>query len=187
MPVDDETHVETRRNAATAEVDGVRGEFLAAMIDLESHLDRAIVFYFAPDEYRLFVDTILERLSFHLKLQTLSKMLRSVGLESEYRKTLREFDALRIERNNFAHLAFEFVGNSYMFPGEDYELYRKERLDPGPRVDDIIHLSDLKAMARRAHEAKQQAFQLERRLTEKHDPPEQYFLRRGWDPRGRFS
>jgi hypothetical protein len=38
---------------AKAEVDRIRGDFLAEMIDLEAHIDRAIVFFFAPDEWQL--------------------------------------------------------------------------------------------------------------------------------------
>lgn len=185
--VDDRQRVEDRRRTATAEVDGVRGQFLAAMIDLEAHVDRAVVFFFAPDEPTFFIESILERLNFSLKTKILQKMLRSVELDKKYQTLLKEIDDLRIERNKFAHLAFEFVGNSYMFPGEDYELYRKERLDPGPRLDDIIHLSDLRAIAQRAREAEGKAFLLERELTKVHDPPQQYFFRKGWDPRSIFS
>ena len=49
--------------AAKAEVDSVRGNFLAAMIDLEAHIDRAIVFFFAPDEWRLFIEVFIEKMS----------------------------------------------------------------------------------------------------------------------------
>lgn len=108
-------------------------------------------------------------------------------LDDKYRAFLKELDDLRIERNHFAHLAFEFVGNSYMTEGADYELYRQERLDLGPRVEDIIHLSDLRTLATRARDAEAQALRVERELTEVHDPPEEYFHRPGWDPRGRFA
>lgn len=74
-----------------------------------------------------------------------------------------------------------------MSAGGNYELYRKERLDPGPRVADIIHLSDLKELIRRATEAEKRAMMIEREVTEAHDSPEEYFHRPGWDPRHRFS
>lgn len=185
--MDDPQRVEDRRKTATAEVDGVRGQFLAAMIDLEAHVDRAIVFFFAPDEYRFFIENVLERLNFDLKIKILRKMLRSVEQEKKHQTFLKETNDLRIERNKFAHLAFEFVGNSFMFPGDDYELYRKERLDLGPRLDDIIHLSDLRALAQRAREAERKAYLMERELTRVHEPPQQYFFRQGWDPRSIFS
>jgi hypothetical protein len=171
---------------AKAEVDRIRGDFLAEMIDLEAHIDRAIVFFFAPDEWHLFIDVFIEKMGFAGKVDALRKMLRKVDAYSETNKGLcNEIDELRVERNKFAHMAFEFVGNSYMSEGGNYELYRKERLDPGPRVEDVIHLSDLRSMVRRAHEAERQMLLLERWITEVgHVTPTEYFVRPGWDPLG---
>jgi hypothetical protein len=148
---------------AKAEVDRIRGDFLAGMIDLEAHIDRAIVFFFAPDEWHLFIDVFIEKMGFAGKVDALRKMLRKVDAYDETNKGLcNEIDELRVERNKFAHMAFEFVGNSYRREGGNYELYRKERLDPGPRVEDLIHLSDLRSMVRRAHDAERHMLLLER-------------------------
>lgn len=176
-----------RRELATAEVNRVRGDFLAAMIDLEAHLDRAIVYFFSPDEFRIFIDTILERMSFMTKIDTLRKMLRLVEIDESRRAFVKEVDALRVERNKFAHQGFDFEGNSYMFEGADYELYRMERLDPGPRFEDIIRLSDLRALVERARTAAELALVVSKEITAAHDPPRDYFQRPGWDPRGRFG
>src|SRR5438105_13621020 len=89
-----------RRVAAQAEIDAIRGEFLAAMIDLESHVDRAIVFFFAPDEHPLFIDVVLDRLNFASKIQALRKMLQMTKLAEKHQSFLKELDALRIERNH---------------------------------------------------------------------------------------
>lgn len=184
---DDREEAYKKLLVALAELNRVRGDFLAAMIDLEAHIDRAILFFFAPDELRLFIDCIFDRLNFSAKLNALRAILRAVGLADKHRDFLKEVEELRRERNEFAHVAFEFVGNSYMSHGGNYELYRKERLDPGPRVSDIIHLSDLKGLIRRAKEAEKRAMMIEREITEAHDSPEEYFHRPGWDPRHRFS
>lgn len=108
-------------------------------------------------------------------------------MHERHREFVKEVDALRIERNRFAHQAFEFVGNSYMFEGSDYELYRKERLDPGPKAGDIIRLSDLQALVHRAQQSEKQALAVSKEITAAHDPPQDYFMRPGWDPRGRFG
>jgi hypothetical protein len=130
---------------AKAEVDRIRGDFLAEMIDLEAHIDRAIVFFFAPDEWHLFIDVFIEKMGFAGKVDALRKVLCKVDAYDETNKGLcKEIDELRVERNKFAHMAFEFVGNSYMSEGGNYELYRKERLDPGARFEDVIHRSDLR-------------------------------------------
>lgn len=157
------------------------------MIDVEAHIDRAIVYFFAPDEYRLFIDTVLDRLTFATKIGALRRMLRMVGIEEKHKGFLNELDALRAERNKFAYAGFDLVGNSYLTEGADFELHRKERLDPGPRVEDIVHLSELQALARRAKGADERALAVERELTEAHATPTDYFHREGWDPRGRFT
>jgi hypothetical protein len=175
------------RGSARAQVDAVRGKFLAAMIDTEAHLDRAMVYFFAPDELRIFVETVLDRLSLAAKVAALRAMARKVDMYETHREFLKELDDLRQERNRFAHEAFELVGNSYTAEGADFQLYRKERLDPGPHVDDIIRLSDLEALAMRALSAEKAALAFERELTKVHDPPDEYFHRPGWDPHGRFS
>lgn len=177
--------VRRRREAANAEVNSVRGNFLSAMIDLEAHIDRAIVFFFAPDELRIFIDTVLDRLTFASKVKALRKILRHVGLEDKHRDFVKEVDDLRMERNEFAHVAFELVGG-LMRPGDNYELYRKERLDIGPRVEDIGHLSELKDLVCRAQVAERRAVLVEQEITRAHDQPDEYFYRRGWDPKGRF-
>lgn len=185
--MDDSERHAARREAAVADLHRVRGDFLASMIDVEAHVDRAIVYFFAPDELRLFIDTVLDRLNFASKIVALRKMLRQLQLDAKHRALLVELDALRVERNRFAHLGFDLVWNSYMTDGADYELYRKERLDPGPRVEEIIRLSDLRELVKRAREAERQAFLLEREITETHDPPDEYFYRPGWDPHSRFT
>jgi len=48
---DDREEAHNKQLAAVAELNRVRGEFLAAIIDLEAHIDRLIVFFFAPDEF----------------------------------------------------------------------------------------------------------------------------------------
>lgn len=121
------------------------------------------------------------------KINAMRSILRKVQLADKHRDFLKEVDDLRRERNGFAHVAFEFVGNSYMNEDGDYRLYKKERLDPGPRVKDISHLSDLRILVRRAQEAEKRAMTIEREITEGHDPPDEYFYRPGWDPRQRFS
>lgn len=176
-----------RRLVALAELNRVRGDFLAAMIELEAHIDRAILFYFAPDELRLFIDCVFDRLNFSAKVNALRAILRTVGLGEKHREFLKEVEELRRERNEFAHVAFDFVDESFMSDGGDYELFRKERLDLGPRVADIIHLSDLKKLIRRATEAEKRTMMIEREITEAHESPEEYFYRPGWDPRHRFS
>jgi hypothetical protein len=74
-----------------------------------------------------------------------------------------------------------------MTVGVDFELYRKERLDLGPRVEDIIHLSELQALARRSTALEVSMLELAKAVTEAHAIPEEYFQREGWDPRGRFG
>jgi hypothetical protein len=54
-------------------------------------------------------------------------------------------------------------------------------------VEDVGHLSDLKDLIRRAKGAERQAMEIEREVTEAHDPPQDYFFRPGWDPRAKFS
>lgn len=183
----DDEEIYARRRRAEAELNRVRGEFLVEMIDLESHLDRAIVYFYGPDELRLFVGTVLDRLNFVSKIDIMRKMLRHAGLAEKHKPLLKEINALRMARNKFAHQAFEFVGNSYLWEGGNYELYIKERLDPGAKVEGIIHLHDLRALVRRAAEAKNQAMLAERELTEAHDPPSEYFYREGWDPHNLFA
>src|SRR4051812_25384512 len=135
--VSDMGRARARRESANAEIEAARGRFLANMIDAEAHLDQAIVYFFAPDEYRLFIETMLDRLNLVAKISALRKILRFLGMHEERSALVKEFDGLRQVRNAFAHQAFELVGNSFMTEGADFELYRKERLDLGPRVEDI--------------------------------------------------
>lgn len=178
--------IQERRQRAEAEVNRVRGDFLAAMIDLEAHLDRAIVYYFAPDEWHLFISLFIERMSLTQKVNALQKMLNHVGLADEHKALVKEAESLTADRNRFAHEGFELVGNRYLSE-EDFELYRKERLDPGPRAEDIIRLSDLERLVERARKAEAKTLKVAKELTAAHDPPTEYFRRPGWDPRSLFG
>lgn len=182
----EQEEIRERRRQAEAVINGVRGDFLSAMIDLEAHIDRAIVYYFAPDEWHLFIEVFIERMSLTQKVKALRKMLRHVGLEERYKGFLKEATALGGERNRFAHEGFELVGNSYLWD-EDFELYRKERLDPGPLYEDIIKLSDIRPLVERARKAEGEARRAAEELTAVHDPPTEYFKRPGWDPRNLFG
>lgn len=157
------------------------------MIDLEAHLDRAIVFYFAPDEWHLFISLFIERMSLTQKVTALRKMLDHVGLGDQHKALVKEVKPLTAERNRFAHEGFELVGNTYVSE-EDFELYRKERLDPGvPRRKDIIRLSALERLVGRARNAESEVLQVVEELTAVHDSPTEYFQRPGWDPRNLFG
>ena len=178
--------IQEGRRRAEAEVNRVRGDFLAAMIDLEAHLDRAIVYYFAPDEWHLFIKLFIERMSLTQKVTALRKMLHHVGLDHQHKALLKEVESLTADRNRFAHEGFELVGNSYLWD-EDFELYRKERLDPGPLLEDIISLGVLRRLVDRARKAETETLKVAKELTAAHDPPTEYFIRPGWDPRNLFG
>lgn len=178
--------IQERRRRAEAEVNRVRGDFLAAMIDLEAHLDRAIVYYFAPDEWHLFVRLFIERMSLTHKVTALRKMLHHIGLDDQHKALVKEMESLTADRNRFAHEGFELVGNGYLWD-EDFEVYRKERLDPGPLVKDIIRLSALVRLVDRARKAEAETLKVAKELTAAHDPPTEYFKRPGWDPRNLFG
>jgi hypothetical protein len=178
--------IQERRRRAETEVNRVRGDFLAAVIDLEAHLDRAIVYYFAPDELHLFISLFIERMGLTQKINAFRKMLRHMGMDEKQKALLKEIESLAADRNRFAHEGFELVGTSYLWE-EDFELYRKERLDPGPRAEDIIRVSELQELVDRAQKAEGETLDLAKELTAAHDPPTEYFQRPGWDPRNLFG
>jgi hypothetical protein len=175
---------------AQAAVSELRGEFLARMIDIEDAVDRIILYFFAPDEPEVFVEHVLGTITFERRLAILQRVLRFLGKYDEFKKEWKALDALRVERNKFAHAGFDFLESSYNDPGGNYRMVLKRRVSYAPPRDDdpTFDMVGVRSLIYRATQAYGRwMFEIGPTLVEAHEPPAAYFFREGWDPRGRFE
>ena len=169
---------------ANAVVSQLRGEFLARMIEVEDAVDRIILYFFAPDEGDVFVEHVLGAITFERRLAVLQRILRFLDKYDGLKKDWKTLDALRLERNKFAHAGFDFLDASYNDPGGNYRMVLKQRVSFAPPPEDapIFDVVGVRSLINRAREAYNRwFFEIGPELVAAHARPITYFAREGWE------
>ena len=87
-----------------AEVNGIRGEYIAVMIDIEDYLDRFMINFFgiSPQLRLAFATWVLGHMTTASRIETLSKIANVIDMPEEHTSVIAELRRANDRRNNLA-------------------------------------------------------------------------------------